>query len=129
MKCAVRSVLVKVRQVLGQHALEMAAVENQYPVEQLAAKGADPSFGDRVRLRCSYRCAQDADGFAGEDGVEAVGELGVAIPEANVKLAAWSPRSISRFSGQACSPGWRVRPGFGGIPESGSPRPAAALAA
>jgi hypothetical protein len=33
----VGAVLVKVRHVLGQHVFEVAAVENQYPVEQLAA--------------------------------------------------------------------------------------------
>jgi hypothetical protein len=42
--------VVKVRHVLSQHCREMAAVDDQYPVEQFAAEGSDPSFGDRVRL-------------------------------------------------------------------------------
>jgi hypothetical protein len=36
-ECAVGAVVVEVPHVFGQHALEMAEVENQYPVEQLAA--------------------------------------------------------------------------------------------
>ena len=77
--------VVKVCHVLGQHRLEVAAVEDQHQVESLAAEGADPSLGDRVRSRCPYRCAQDADTFVGEHGVgehgiEDASELAVAIP-------------------------------------------------
>ncbi|MDT5000435.1 MAG: hypothetical protein QOK12_2540 [Mycobacterium sp.] len=43
--------VVEVRHVLAQHCLEVAAVEDQHPVEQFAADGADPSFGDRVGPR------------------------------------------------------------------------------
>jgi hypothetical protein len=39
------------RCVLGQCVFEVALVEDQYSVEQLAADGADPSFGDRVGPR------------------------------------------------------------------------------
>jgi hypothetical protein len=60
--------VVEMRYVLGQHALEMAAVEDQYSVQQLAADGADPAFGDRVRPGRSHGCAQNVDGFAGEHG-------------------------------------------------------------
>jgi hypothetical protein len=41
--------VVKVRHVLGQHRHKMA-VDDQHPVQQFAADGSDPSFGDRVRL-------------------------------------------------------------------------------
>jgi hypothetical protein len=75
MQGAVGAVLVEVRHVLGQHVFEVAAVDDQYPVKQLAADGADPTFGDRVRPRCSHRCAQDADALAGEHGIEGIGEL------------------------------------------------------
>jgi hypothetical protein len=34
---------------------EVAAVDDQYSVEQLAADGADPSFGDRVVPRRRLR--------------------------------------------------------------------------
>ena len=40
--------IVEVRHILGQHCLEVAAVEDQHPVQQFAADGADPSFGDGV---------------------------------------------------------------------------------
>ena len=55
------AMVVEVRHVLGQHCGEMAAVEDQYPVQQLAAEGFDPSFGDRVRLGRPHRRAQDTN--------------------------------------------------------------------
>lgn len=67
--------VVEVVYVLGQSVFEVAAVEDQYPVEQLAAQGADPSFGDCVRPGCLHRCAQDADAFVGEHGIEEGGDL------------------------------------------------------
>jgi hypothetical protein len=67
--------------------LEVAAGENQYPVQQLSPDRADPSFGNRVRLRGPHRCAQDADARAGEHGVEGVGELAVAIPDQERELS------------------------------------------
>jgi hypothetical protein len=48
---AVRAVVVKVRHVLGQHCREMPVVEDQDPVQQFTADGADPSFGDGVGPR------------------------------------------------------------------------------
>jgi hypothetical protein len=63
----------------GQGVFEVVAVEDQYPVEQLAAEGADPSFGDCVRPGRLHRRAQDADAFVGAHGIEDGGELGVAI--------------------------------------------------
>jgi hypothetical protein len=52
--------VVEVRHVLGQHCGEMAAVDDEDPVEQFAAGGSDPSFGDRICPGCPHRCAQDA---------------------------------------------------------------------
>jgi hypothetical protein len=51
MQCAVWAMVVEMGHILGQHCREMAAVDDEYPVEQLAADGADPSFGDRVGPR------------------------------------------------------------------------------
>jgi hypothetical protein len=67
--------------VLGQHCLEVAAVDDQHSVEYLAADGADPALGDSVGPRRPHRCAQDSDAFAGEHGVEDAGELAVAVPD------------------------------------------------
>ena len=65
----------------AEHPFEMAAVEDQQPIEALRSDGADESFGDRVRLRRSHRRADDLDSFASEDGVEIARELAVAIPD------------------------------------------------
>jgi hypothetical protein len=62
--------VVEVRHVLGQHRHQMAAVDDQHPVEQFTAEGSDPSFGDSVRPRCPHRGAQDMNTFAGEHGIE-----------------------------------------------------------
>ncbi len=53
-QCAVEAMVVEVGHVLGQHSLEVAAVEDQHPVEQFAADGADPAFGDRVSPGCPH---------------------------------------------------------------------------
>ena len=53
-QCAVRAMVVEVRHVLGQHCREMAAVDDQHPVQQFAADSCDPSFGDRVRPGCPH---------------------------------------------------------------------------
>ena len=71
-----RAVVVEVRYVLSQNVFEVAAVDDQHPVEQFAADGADPSFGDRVRPWRSHWCVQNADALAGEHA----GELGIPIP-------------------------------------------------
>lgn len=90
---AVGAMVVEMGHVLGEYRFEVAAVEDQYPVEQFSADGTDPSFGDRVRSGRSYGCAQDADAFAGEHGVEHAGELAVAPRSRinNVNSAARAP--------------------------------------
>jgi hypothetical protein len=45
-------------------------VEDEHSIQQFAADGADPSFGDCVRPGRAHWCAQDADGVAGEHGIE-----------------------------------------------------------
>ena len=52
----------------------------QCPVQQFAAEGSDPSFGDRVRLGRPHRCAQDSNTLAGEQGIKSASELAVAVP-------------------------------------------------
>jgi hypothetical protein len=70
---------VVVLDVRAQDALELSAADDQKPVEAVAADGADPAFGERVRLRHPERGADDLDAFALEDGVEGAGELAVAV--------------------------------------------------
>src|SRR5438552_10240606 len=73
----------------AEHALEVASVNDQEPVETLGASGADEALGDRVRLRRSHRRLDDLDPFAGEDGVEVAGELAVAVADQEAKRP-WS---------------------------------------
>jgi hypothetical protein len=103
----------------AEDAFEVAAVDDQEPVEAFGADGADEALGERVRLRRSHRRLDDLDSFAGEDGVEVAAELDVAVADQEAKRP-WSlverlgeltcllrdPRSGSRYSrpgGRACS--------------------------
>ena len=52
---AVRAVRVVMLDVDRKDALEVAAIDDQEPVEALAAEGADPSLGIRVRDRRQLR--------------------------------------------------------------------------
>src|ERR671921_1661769 len=65
---------------LTQHCCEVARSGDQEVVEALPAQGADEAFRDRVRSRCSNRCADDADVGAGEHGVERGSEFAVPVP-------------------------------------------------
>ncbi len=65
----------------------MAAVDDQHPVQQFAAEGPNPSFGDRVRPRCPHRRAQDTNTCTGEHGIEHAGELAVAVPDQQPELS------------------------------------------
>ena len=52
-------VVVVMVNVHAQDVLELPAACNQKPVETVAADGADPALGDRVRLRRPKGCADD----------------------------------------------------------------------
>src|SRR5271165_6239423 len=71
---------VVVLHVLGQDDLELAAVEDEHPVEAFPADGADKSFGEGIGPWCSNRCPDDLDSLGVEDVVEAGRELGVPVP-------------------------------------------------
>src|SRR5919201_1055101 len=61
--------------------LEVAAVEDQQPVETVGADGTDEAFGDRVRFRRPNRRLDDPDPFAAEDLVEGPAVLAVAVAD------------------------------------------------
>src|SRR5436190_587962 len=63
----------------AEYPFEMAAVENEEPVEAFGSDGADEAFGDRVCLRRPDRRADDLDAFTSEHAVELMAELAVAI--------------------------------------------------
>jgi hypothetical protein len=67
--------VVEMCHVLGQHSIEVAAGEDQPPVQQFAAESSDLALGDRVRSWCPHGCARDADVFADEYGIEYAGEF------------------------------------------------------
>src|SRR5215211_8973638 len=86
----------------AEHAFEMAAVEDQEPVETLRADGADEALGNRVRLWRSHRRADDLDPFASEDDVEVTRELAVAIPNQKShrrRTLRQSPSELTRLLG------------------------------
>jgi len=62
-------------EVDAQHAVEVAAVEDQQPVQTFGAHGSDEALRDGVRLRRANRRLYDADAFDAEDLVE-----GAAVP-------------------------------------------------
>jgi hypothetical protein len=61
---------VVVIEVDAQHAVEVATVEDQQPVEALRADGADEPFRDGVRAWCLHRRLHDPDLLAAEDLIE-----------------------------------------------------------
>lgn len=84
-ECAVRPVAVVVVDEDGEHALEVAPVHDQEPVETLGPGRADEALGDRVRPRRPHRRLDDLDAFAGKDGVEVSRELAVAVADQEAK--------------------------------------------
>src|SRR5262249_41530420 len=71
--------LVVMADVDAKHMLELAATEDQQPIEALATGAADPALEVRVRVRCPYRRADDRDALACEGGVEGARELLVPV--------------------------------------------------
>jgi hypothetical protein len=65
--------------VAAQDTFEVAAADDQEPVETLRSDGADEPLRVRVRLRRSDRRADYRETFAVEDLVEGSGELAVVI--------------------------------------------------
>ena len=65
-----RPLAVVVVDVDPQHPFEVTAVEDQQPVETLAAHRSDEALGDRVRLWRADRRLHDPDPLAAEDLVK-----------------------------------------------------------
>src|SRR6266513_6243693 len=76
---AVRPVLVVVQRIRLDHEFEVAAAEDQEPVEALAADAANPALGVRPRLRRPHRRLDHPDPFRAEDLVELASELAIAV--------------------------------------------------
>jgi hypothetical protein len=74
-----RTVLVVVLDIDSQDLRQMPSSDNQEPVQALGTDGADPSFGERVRLRRSHRRHQHLAILRAEYLVEPAGELRVSV--------------------------------------------------
>lgn len=79
-KGTVRPGRLVLHQVLSQHPAQVLLVNDQQPVEDLVAQGADHPLADRVRPRSMRRADQDPDAIRGQHGVEGVGELAPGGP-------------------------------------------------
>ena len=89
-----RPVLVVVAAVDAEHVLEVAAAEDEDPVEAVGANRAHPALGEGVRVRRLNRRADHLDALGAEDLVEGVAELRVAIMDEEperllVRRTAW----------------------------------------
>ena len=84
-ECPMRPVLVVMAGVDAEYVLELAAAEDEQPVEALASDAADPALGVGVRVRCLDGRADDGDPFALKDVIAAAAELGVAIVDEEAK--------------------------------------------
>ena len=72
---------VVVDQVFGQYPPQMVLAEDQQPVEQFTAQGADDPFADGVCSGHPRRAGENPDARRREDGVEGISELASAIPD------------------------------------------------
>jgi len=78
-KGTVRPDGVVVPQVLGQHPAQLVFMDDQQPVKDPPAQGADHPFADRVRSRRPRRAGEDPDALRLEYAVEGGGELAGAV--------------------------------------------------
>jgi hypothetical protein len=66
---------VVVPQVFGQHLAQVVLIDDQQPVEELPAQGADDPFADGVRSGCLRWAGENPDAFRREYSVEGASEL------------------------------------------------------
>ena len=70
---------VVVLDVLGEDCLQVALGHDEQVVEAVLSHGAHPTLGERVGPRAAHWILDSFDPDRGEHGVEADGELGVAV--------------------------------------------------
>lgn len=73
--------------VLDEHGPEVAASEDEHPVEALTPKAAYHALADCVRSGCRDRGSDDPDAVAVDDRVEGSGELGVTAADEEIDSA------------------------------------------
>jgi hypothetical protein len=98
---AVWTLLVEVADIDAEDVLEVAAADDQQPVEAFPAHAADPALAVSVRVRRPDRRADDADAFALEDAVEGPAELRVSVVDQRSAGAGCGRRGPSSGSAPA----------------------------
>jgi hypothetical protein len=86
-KGARRTMFVVVIEELAGDRFELTAMEHQHPAEALPADDPDEPIGGRVRTRRPDRRGDVPDALRGEHLVEAGGELGISVPDQELRLA------------------------------------------
>jgi len=100
---------VVVGDVLGQDLLEMAATEDEKPIQALAACGANKALRDRIRSRGSYRSLHYLDAVGAEHVVEADGELRVPVADEELDRAGalgQHEAQVARLGSPTARSGW-----------------------
>jgi hypothetical protein len=80
-------VLVEVGLVLGEDSAQVRGVDDEDPVEDLAACTADPALHDRVHPRCLRSGQQYAQALAPEYLIEHAGELTVPVSDQEFEVS------------------------------------------
>src|SRR6266571_3445519 len=102
---SVWTLLIEVADVDAEDVLELAATEDQEPVEALPAHAADPAFGVGVRVRRLDRRSDDLDAFAAEDVVEGAAVLRVAVVDQEARPLAAVVEIHQHVACVLCYPG------------------------
>lgn len=76
---AVRTLSVVAGRVVAKRVFEVAAAEDEEPVEALVSDCSYEPLGVSVRLRRADGCGDDGDAFATKHLVESGGELAIAV--------------------------------------------------
>ena len=77
----VRPAGVVVQYVLGQYPTHVVLIDDQQPVKEFPAQGADDPFADGVCSGRLRRAGENPDARCREHGIEGAGELACAIPD------------------------------------------------
>jgi hypothetical protein len=100
---AVRAVHVVMIGVLGQHRPQLPASEDDHPVKQLTANGADPPLRVGVRPWCPHRRSQHLESLGSKDRIERSGELRIPIADQKPEPADAVPRRRLNGGMSPCS--------------------------
>ena len=98
-QCPMRPVPVEMGLILGQDLAQVRGVDDEHPVEDLAAYAAYPAFHDRVHAGRPGRGEHDPDALGAEHFVEHRRELGVAVTDQEFVATSCRNRFLIRDRG------------------------------